>query len=165
MTEEQPDLTLPKKVPEMDKYHDKPMEVLPFAFYALCNLDSKKMEAYRKLCATDLNDDTIKLPPQSKFLNKQLREVVKYHVELGAEGLFDRRYFVVCVYEDSHTVVVVTLDDDDLKCTPDLLWINIDESGSMCANLQIANITWYEAKEEKPDGPEVWPPSPKRHDH
>ena len=89
---------------------------------------------------------------------------MKYHVELGAEGQFDPKYFIVCVHEDSYTVVVVTLDHDDRECTPDLLWIDINESGSICANLQIANISWYEAKEDKPDGPEMQPPSPKRHD-
>lgn len=82
----------------MEQYYQKPMEILPFAFYALCDLDSEKMKAYRQLCATDLDDNTIKLPPQAQFQNQPLRPIVKYHVELGAGVQFDTTYFMGFLY-------------------------------------------------------------------
>lgn len=149
-----PDLTLPEKVPEIYKYRHERLGIMPLAFYALCDLDSKTMEAYRRLCTTDLWDDAVKLPPQSKFLNKTLRDVVKYHVELAEEGQFSPTYFIVCVYEDARPVLVVTLSDDDgddtddvEHCRPDLFWINMEESGSTCCSFQIGKISWCEAKD------------------
>ena len=156
---EEPDLTLPERVPEMEQYRKKPMELLPFAFYALCNLDAEQMEACRRLCATGIDDDTIKLPPRAHFQGQPLRSIVKYHVELGAGGEFDRKYLIFVVYPDSHTVILVTLDDSDLECKPDLFWENIDQSGTTLVNLQIANTDWFEAKQNSSGGPQIRPPT------
>jgi len=150
---EQPDLSLPDRVPEMEQYHDLPKKILPFAFYTLCDLDGERFEGYRRLCVTECDDGMVKLPPQARFVGESLQSIMTYHVELGRGGQFDPSSFIVCVYRDSTSVVVVTLDEDDLECKPDLLWIKMDESGLLLVNLQIANGDWFEAKEADLGGP------------
>lgn len=159
---EQPDLTLPERIPEMAQYHDKPMDLLPFAFYTLCEIDDEKLEAYRLICTTDTQDKNVKFPPQYKFVDEPLQSVVDHHLELGKEGEFDAQYFAVCVYADSWTVVIVTLDDEDLQCEPDLMWMGMDQVGSALVNMQIANIDFHEFKEESAGGPQFRPPSTKK---
>lgn len=59
------------------------------------------------------------------------------------------------MYADSSTVLLVTLDDDDRECKPKTLWKDIKESGLTLANLQIANTSWYEEKQNSVDPPDV----------
>lgn len=58
---------------------------------------------------------------------------------------------LTAISTQSTSVALVTLGDDDRDCMPDLVWVKTDESGSRCASLQIANISWYEAKGDKLD--------------
>jgi hypothetical protein len=159
---DQPDLALPDRVPEMEQYHDSPERVIPFALYTLCDLDEATFERHRRLCCTgcDPDDDedysSVRFAPRPRFVGESLRRIVDYHVELGRGGEFDPTYFIVCVYPESTSVVVVTLDDDELECKPDLLWIKMDQSGLLCVNLQISNTDWAEAQEEDLEGP-TWP--------
>lgn len=157
---EQPDLTLPERVPEMERYHDSPMQLLPFALYALCNLDKDRMEAYRQLCASGLENDTVRLPSRWSFHGESLRAIVNSHVELGQRGEFDPTYFIVCAYAECSTVVLVTLDDDDMDCKPDLLWAPMDQAGLLCNSFQLGNSDWGEAKEEDLGGPQWFQPGP-----
>lgn len=159
---EQPDLSLPERVPEMERYHDAPMSLLPFALYALCKLDNNKSESYRQMCATDIDDDQVRLPPRWDFHGESLRAIIRYHVELGRQGEFDATYFIVCAYEDCSSAVLVTLDDDDMECKPDLLWVPMDQAGLTCTSLQVSNTDWSEAKEQDLGGPQWWQPGPGR---
>src|ERR1700750_286056 len=104
-----PDLTLPDHIPEMEQYHDQPENILPFAWYTLCELDDERLEDYRRRCATDCEDDMVKIPPQPRFVGDPLQSVVDYHLQLGHDGDFDPTYFLVCVDADSTSVVAVTL--------------------------------------------------------
>lgn len=159
---EQPDLSLPERVPEMERYHDAPMSLLPFALYTLCKLDNNKSESYRQMCATEIDDDQVRLPPRRNFHGESLRAIIRYHVELGRQGEFDATYFIVCAYGDCSSVVLVTLDDDDIECKPDLLWVPMDQAGLLCTSLQIFNTDWSEAKEQDLGGPLWWQPAPGR---
>lgn len=149
-----PDLSLPERVPEMQRYHDSPMKLLPFALYALASIESERMEEYRKACATELEDDRVQLPSRWDFHDESLRAIVRSHVNLGQQGKLDPTYFIVAAYADSSTVVLVTLEDDGLDCKPDLFWAPMDQSGMLCTNFQIDNIDWAEAKEEDLGGPQ-----------
>ena len=60
MASDQPDLTLPERIPEMEQYHDKPMELLPFALYTLCDIPDEKLESYRLICTTDTFSDLLR---------------------------------------------------------------------------------------------------------
>ncbi|KAK3048645.1 hypothetical protein LTR09_009954 [Extremus antarcticus] len=148
-----PNLTLPDTIPEMEQYHDQPEQILPFALYTICELDDETLEDYRIKCATDCEDDMVRLPPQARFVGASLRQIVTSHLQLGRGGEFDPTYFIVCVHSDSTSVLVVTLDDDDLECKPGSLWIATEESGLLLVNLQIANSDWSEARESDLGGP------------
>ena len=134
------DLTLPKRLPEMKPCLKKPESLLPFALYTLCDLHDETIEAYRQLCTTGILDKNVKLPAQMKFVGQPLHSNVEYHVELAKQEAFDWQYFIVCVYAESYTVLLVTLNDDEHECKLDLVWINVDEAGSFCVNLRIANL-------------------------
>ena len=123
-----PDLTLPDSVPEMEQYHCEPGLSLPFAFYTFCKLESQKFEEYRQICETNHGQNIVKLPPQAYFVGGSLRSILRYHVQLARGREFDPTYFIICIYRDSTSVVVVTLDDDDLECKPDLL---MDKNGGL----------------------------------
>ena len=151
-----PDLTLPNRVPGMEQYHNRPEQILPFAFYTLCELDSKRFEEYRQICEKSHDHNIVKLPPQAHFIGDSLRSILSYHVQLARGGEFDPTYIIVCVYRNATSVVVVTLHDDDLECKPDLLWTKTEDSGLLLVNLQISNTDWSEAKEEDISGP-TWP--------
>jgi hypothetical protein len=75
---------------------------------------------------------------------------VEYHVELAKEGQFDPKYFTVVSYRDWRTkgVVIVALDEEEMQCKPDLLWIKAEDAGLALVNLQISNVGWEELKED-----------------
>ncbi len=52
-----PDLSLPETVPEMERCHEQPLQILHYALHTLCRLDDEKLKQYRSVCATDLDDD------------------------------------------------------------------------------------------------------------
>ncbi|KAK3713330.1 hypothetical protein LTR37_008522 [Vermiconidia calcicola] len=152
----QPDLTLPDRIADMERYHEQPENILPFALYTLCELGDQEVEGYRRICASECDDDMVKLPPQSRFVGELLQTVVDYHMQLARGGEFDPTYFIVCAYHGSTSVVVVTLDDDEMECKPDRLWVKMNEAGLLLVSLQIANTDWSEAKEGDLRGP-TWP--------
>lgn len=149
-----PDLSLPRTTPQGNGFDlEAPLK---WALYALCEISEERLELYRQVTLhgyenmEDLPDDFVKLPPRPHFPNKSLREVVDYHLEIARGGDFDPRYFAVCVYPDSATGLIVTLNDDTGK--PDLMWVVVNEIGMILANLGIANTDWYEAKETDDEG-------------
>jgi hypothetical protein len=71
-----------------------------------------------------------------------------------------RWYVIVAAYAQCSTVVLVTLDDDDMECKPDLLWTPMDQSGLLCTGFQIGNTDWGEAKEGDLRGPQWFQPGP-----
>ncbi len=144
-----PDLLLPDRIPEMERHHSKPSQVLPFALYALCALSDEELAACRQQCVADIDcdDNIVQLAPKAVFKDQSLRIIVEYHVELGFGGQFDGKFFIVVVHPSSYTVLVVALDDDELQCKPDLLWSKIGKSGLVAANLGIGIIMWDEAKD------------------
>ncbi len=93
------------------------------------------------------------LSPESSFDSQSLRSIVEYHVSLGQDGKLDPCCFLECVYPQSTSVLAVTLDDDNLECKPDKLWIQKDESGLLLVNLQVVITDRGEAKEEDLKGP------------
>lgn len=151
MATSRPDLSLPDRVPEMERYHEA--NLLPFALYTLCDLNERDLTQLCMVCQSkcQLNEGQAQVlpPPQSHFVGQPLRAIVDYHVGLARNGRFDPRYIIVAAYRDweSHGVLVVTLNDDDFVCRPDSLWSKAEESGLTLVNLQILNTDWYEAKE------------------
>lgn len=151
MAASQLDLSLPDRVPEMERYHEA--SLLPFALYTLCDLDEHDLTQLCAVCQSrcQLNEGQaqVLLSPQPRFMGQPLRAIVDYHVGLVRNGRFDPRYIIVVVYPDweSHGVLVVTLNDDNFICRPDSLWSKAEASGLTLVNLQILNTDWYEAKE------------------
>lgn len=74
---------------------------------------------------------------------------MEYHVGLGREGQFDPKYLIVVACRDWRTkgVVTVALDDEEMQCKPDLLWIKAEDAGLALVNLQVSNMSWEELKE------------------
>ena len=126
------------------------MGILPFALYTLFDMNDNDFTQLRVACESLYEDEGIvRRAPRSKFTEEPLQAIVDYHLELGRSGEYHPTYFIVAVHQDwkSKGVIVVTLDDDELECRPDLLWTQAEESGILLVNLQIANTDWYEAKE------------------
>jgi hypothetical protein len=75
---------------------------------------------------------------------------VEYHVELAKEAQFDPKYFTEVACHDWRTkgVVIVALDEEEMQCKPDLLWIKAEDAGLALVNLQISNVGWEELKED-----------------
>lgn len=145
-----PDLSLPTKIPEMAQYHET--NLLPFALYALCDLDERELAQLRTTCQSEcqLNpgQEQVLFPPQSQFPGKPLREIVDYHIDLARNGEFDPRYFIVAVYPNwKRRVLIVTLNDEELICRPDSVWNTPQESALTLVNLQISNMDWDDVKE------------------
>ena len=96
------DLSLPDKVPEMERYHEA--NLLPFALYTLCDLSERDLNQLCVVCQSkcQLNEGQaqVLLPPQSRFIGQPLRAIVDYHVGLARNGRFDLRYIIVAVYRD-----------------------------------------------------------------
>lgn len=82
-------------------------------------------------------------------MDRPLRDVFEYHLELGAEQIYDPIYFIVATVRDwkKEGVLLVTLDDDNLECKVDSFQIKAEASGLSVVNLQIANSSWDEEKE------------------
>lgn len=143
------DLSLPESVPGI-KYHQEQCSTSPFALYTLCDSSDEDLAAFEKLCADDANmEEVVSRAPCHRFLNKRLEDIVTYHTDLGREQNYDPVYFIVIADPAWRTkgVVLVTLDDDDLECKPDLLWIPAADAGLTLVNLQISNTDWEETKE------------------
>ena len=146
-----PDLSLPQTVPEVERYHHQKMGILPFALYTLFDMSDNDLTQLCVACESPYEDEgTVRRAPRSKFTEEPLQAIVDYHLELGRSGEYHPTYFIVAVHQDwkSKGVIVVTLDDDELECRPDLLWTQAEESGILLVNLHMANTDWYEAKEE-----------------
>lgn len=146
-----PDLSLPATVPEMAMYHDRDASDGPFAIYALCDVDESDITGIIKNCDSACEvEGQVARPPRHRFPGGRLRDVVEYHVELAKEGQFDPKYFTVVACHDWRTkgVVIVALDEEEMQCKPDLLWIKAEDAGLALVNLQISNVGWEELKED-----------------
>lgn len=166
---ETPALALPKRLPQIEwLLHEQPEGIPPFALYFMHDANDEEMETVRKLCTKDhgdtlpagdseLVDNWVKLPPQSKFVGQPLHSIVDYHIELittkGAE--FEWFYFIVSVYPACSVVLLVTLIDDLGECVPDREWVKIESASLSLVNLQIANVNWDEIKEDQENS--GWP--------
>lgn len=126
------DLSLPETVPEMAAYHDREGSDAPFAVYTLCDVDEVDITEIIKICdaACEIDGQVIR-PPRHHFPEGRLRDVVEYHVELARDGQFDPKYFMVVACPERRTkgVVIVALDDEDMQCKPDLLWLKAEDVG------------------------------------
>lgn len=141
------DITLPSRVPEMSRYHTIGTGLKPFAIYILSSNTNTPslpdlLKTTNSLCP---RPDYVKAPPKTIFKNS-LKEVINYHLTLSQ---FDPRYLLAVTTEDwrERGIQVVTLDDDELDCKPDLFRIKAEDSGILLVNLQIGNTDWFEAKE------------------
>ena len=139
------------------------MRLLPFALYSLCDMSNEELSAIRNICESkcenenENNEHIVQFPSQFRFAGQHLQAIINYHLELGRTGEFDPIYFIVVVSPQwqSQGVLLVTLDDDNLECKPDLLCTSADEPGLSLVNLQIGNTDWYEVKESSSlDGPQ-----------
>ena len=149
-----PDLSLPATVPEMAACHDQEASDAPFAIYALCDVDEDDILEIAKTCNSvcEIEGQVIR-PPRQYFPGGRLRDGVQYHVGLAKEGQFDPKHFIVLACLDWRTegVVIVTLDDEEMQCKPNLLWIKAEDAGLALVNLQISNMGWEELKEDSLD--------------
>jgi hypothetical protein len=48
-------------------------------------------------------------------------------------------------------VVIVALDDEEMQCKSDLLWVKAEDAGLALVNLQMSNVSWEELKEDSLD--------------
>lgn len=123
----------------------------PFAIYTLCEVTEDDVTEIIKTCdsACEIEGQVLR-PPRHRFPEGRLRDVVEYHVELAKEGQFDPKYFIEVACREWRTkgVVIVALDDEEMQCKPDLLWIKTEDVGLALVNLQISNMSWEELKEE-----------------
>lgn len=135
----------------MAAYHDREGSDVPFAVYTLCSVDEVDITEIIKICdsACEIEGQVIR-PPRHHFPEGRLRDVVEYHVELARDGQFDPKYFMVvaCPERRLKGVVIVALDDDEMRCKPDLLWLKAEDSGLALVNLQMSNVSWEELKED-----------------
>ncbi|KAJ9299640.1 hypothetical protein DTO271G3_2524 [Paecilomyces variotii] len=145
------DLTLPPRAPEMERYHHVGMRIVPFALYALIDIPSDELTALTQACNAQSRPDNVQVrpAPEYRFVGGPLRRVYDYHLQLGREGQFDPRWFVVVTSKDwrEKGILLVTLDDDDLQCKTDAYFIKAEESGIGLVNLQVGNMDWEEVKE------------------
>jgi hypothetical protein len=150
------DLSLPDTVPEMANYHDQEAYDGPFAIYTLCDVDEDGVTDIVKTCESDCGvEGQVVRPPHHRFPGGRLRDIVEYHVELARNGQFDPKYFMVvaCLEWRTKGVVIVALDDEEMQCKPDLLWINAKDAGLALVNLQLSNMSWEEFKEDSLESP------------
>ncbi|KAI5273189.1 hypothetical protein E4T47_03612 [Aureobasidium subglaciale] len=156
----QVDLTLPESVPQMARHHTKPMTLDPFALYFLVDCTHDLDEIIKACNSECLRDDYVQCRTRTAFESGSLNEVINHHVDICEAEHLDPRYIIVVADKDwkKSGVMMVTLDDDDLECKPDLFWIKVEDSGLVLINLQIANTDWFEAKEsyEITEEPEPW---------
>ncbi|KAI5210536.1 hypothetical protein E4T39_00314 [Aureobasidium subglaciale] len=143
------DLTLPEGVPKMARHHTRPMALDPFALYFLVDCMSEAGDIIKACNSECLRDDYVQCRTRTAFESGSLNEVIDYHVDNCEDELLNPRYIIVIADKDwkKNGVVVVTLDDDNLECKPDLFWTKVEDSGLVLVNLQIANTDWFEAKE------------------
>jgi hypothetical protein len=134
--------------------HDQEASDAPFAIYALCDVDEDDILEIAKTCNSvcEIEGQVIR-PPRQYFPGGRLRDGVQYHVGLAKEGQFDPKHFIVLACLDWRTegVVIVTLDDEEMQCKPNLLWIKAEDAGLALVNLQISNMGWEELKEDSLD--------------
>ncbi len=147
-----PDLTLPSKATEMVEYHDRPMQLLPSALYTLVDLTSEELTQLQQACESGIGCDPgtkIQFPPHHTYISRPLRAVFDYHIELGREGDFDPKYFIVATKQDwkAEGVLLVTLDDDDLECNVDSFRCRAETAGLSLVNLQVGNTSWGDEKD------------------
>lgn len=78
---------------------------------------------------------------------------MEYHVGLAQDGQLDSRYLLVVACPEWRTkgVVIVALDDDEMRCKPDRLWLKAEDAGLALVNLQMSNVGWEELKEDSLD--------------
>jgi hypothetical protein len=149
-----PDLSLPATVPEMAVYHDREASDAPFAIYTLCDINEDDVTEIIETCdsACEIEGQIVR-PPRHRFPEGRLGDIVEYHVGLAKEGQFDPKYFIVVACSEWRTkrVVIVALDDEEMQCQPDLLWIKVEDAGLALVNLQISNMSWEELKEDSLD--------------
>ena len=134
-----PDLRLPGKLPQVEKYRSRPRSLLPFALYTLTPLSSEQLNRLREVChreADEVDDDLencISIPPRSDFSGETLKDIVDYHVDIAEEGVFDATRFLVCAGEDweERGVLTVTLDDDDREGRPDRFFVRAEDALSL----------------------------------
>lgn len=137
----------------MERYHHTPMQMLPIALYTIVELDDDELGKLREACESKCDQEpesAVRLAPRAKFAGEPLRAVFDYHLELGRAGAYDPTYFIAAIGRDwrSDGVLVVTLDtDDELDCNVDSFRIKAEDSGLSMINLQIANSSWAEEKE------------------
>lgn len=116
MAASQLDLSLPDRVPEMERYHEASQ--LPFALYTLCDLDEHELTQLCTVsqgkCQLNEGQAQVLLSSQLCFMGQPLQTIVNCHVRLARNGRFDPRYIIVVVYPDweSHGILVVTLNND-----------------------------------------------------
>lgn len=149
-----PDLSLPSKAP-VEHYRKQSLDGLPVALYTLIDLPDAELQNIQTICESETAEygdlepgDNVRLAPRSRFVGEPLRAVCDYHLELGAQGVYDPIYFLVIVDKDweKKGILLVTLDSRDDERNVDSLWLKASESGLTVVNLQIVNTDWQEQK-------------------
>lgn len=167
---ESPSLTLPSKAPGMEDYHNRPMQLLPFALYTLVEFTDEELNQLQQACESEIDcapGTKVKFPAQSRNITGPLRAAFDYHVQLGKEGEYDSTYFIAAtsLHWRVEGVLLVTLDDDDLECNVDSFRIRADTSGLSLINLQVGNTDWVDVKENYEIGNEDDDTSPDEDDN
>jgi len=139
------DLSLPKSVPDMARYQDRPMTLNAFAIYNLID-DEKELSDLIEECHSQCpRDDYIYLREAPGITS--LESLIDFHLDTTVPDSFDPNLFLVVTDLDWQRkgLMIVTLDDDEGR--PDKFTLKAADSGILLINLQIGNTDWYEAKE------------------
>ncbi|GME28209.1 hypothetical protein F4677DRAFT_407680 [Neofusicoccum parvum] len=149
------DLSLPRTAPSVARYHNQSLDLLHVALYTLVDLSDAELDQLQQTCeqeniecGSDPGSVVRIAQPQARFVGQPLRAVFDNHVALPEPLAFDPFYFLVAVDRDWKTkgVLLVALDDENLRCRVDSVLVRARDAGLAVANLQIANEDWAEVK-------------------
>ncbi|KAF2091952.1 hypothetical protein K490DRAFT_61399 [Saccharata proteae CBS 121410] len=145
--------SLPSKAPEVERWRDEPMQLLPVALYTICDLSDEELVQLQDICEAkceaNARGDCVRPAPRWKFAGENLKAIFNYHVQLAESRQFDPTHFIAALDPSWKTsVLFVTLDDEGDECTTDKYWIKTDEAGMAFVNILIGHSDWWEQKEE-----------------
>ncbi|KAG9740333.1 hypothetical protein KCU73_g9238, partial [Aureobasidium melanogenum] len=155
--------TLPFYPPEGDTGHDSLHS--SFAAYFLVPLDHEEQQRYLDdLNTGDWTTSNCILATQPHFSGHTLRDVYDHHIQASKEddNEMHPHFFIVADQKDWDTKGVLCVylhagrslnatDDEDYgnESTVGVLRCGVEMADCICCNLEIANMDWFEFKEEE----------------
>lgn len=154
--------TLPFYPPEPNAGHDPSHS--DFAAYFLVPMDDEKRQSFlNDLNTGDWTTGNCILATQPDFSGRTLRDIYDHHIKASKEDNEMHPHFIIVADQedwDANGVLCVYLhagrslnanDDEDFKdeSTVGVLRCGVEMADCICCNLEIANMDWFEFKEEE----------------